>query len=225
MENPQIKVIVTGVTGMVGEGVMLEALRSPFVKEVLAISRKPSGHKHPKLKEYFLADFYQPEEIKEVVKDYDACLFCLGVSSVGMKEEEFRRKTYDLTLGFAAQMPKHISFSYISGMSTDSTEKGSIMWARVKGKTENDLKKMGFRDSYSFRPGYLQPMKGNKFTLKYYKYIDWMYPLLLLVAGKTASTLEELAKAMIEVAAFPTEKKTIEVVDIKALAEQMSHRI
>ena len=145
MEIPQIKVIVTGVTGMVGEGVMLEALRSPFVKEVLAISRKPSGHSHPKLKEYFLADFYQPEEIKEVVKDYDACLFCLGVSSVGMKEEEFRRKTYDLTLGFAAQMPKNISFSYISGMSTDSSEKGSIMWARVKGKTENDLKKMGFR--------------------------------------------------------------------------------
>ncbi len=102
MEIPQIKVIVTGVTGMVGEGVMLEALRSPFVSEVLAISRKPSGHSHPKLKEYFLADFYQPEEIKEVVKDYDACLFCLGVSSVGMKEEEFRRKTYDLTLGFAA---------------------------------------------------------------------------------------------------------------------------
>ena len=126
---------------------------------------------------------------------------------------------------FAAQMPKKISFSYISGMSTDSTEQGSIMWARVKGKTENDLKKMGFRDSYSFRPGYLQPMKGNKFTLKYYKYIDWVYPLLLLVAGKTASTLEELAKAMIEVAAFPTEKKTIEVVDIKALAEQMSNRI
>jgi uncharacterized protein YbjT (DUF2867 family) len=225
MEIPQIKVIVTGVTGMVGEGVMLEALRSPFVSEVLAISRKPSGHAHPKLKEYFLSDFYHPEEIKEVVKDYDACLFCLGVSSVGMKEEEFRRKTYDLTLGFAAQLPKNISFSYISGMSTDSTEKGSIMWARVKGKTENDLKKMGFRDSYSFRPGYLQPMKGNKFTLKYYKYIDWAYPLLLLVAGKTASTLEELAKAMIEVAAFPTDKKTIEVVDIKALAEQMSNRI
>jgi uncharacterized protein YbjT (DUF2867 family) len=225
MEIPQIKVIVTGVTGMVGEGVMLEALRSPFVSEVLAISRKPSGHAHPKLKEYFLSDFYHPEEIKEVVKDYDACLFCLGVSSVGMKEEEFRRKTYDLTLGFAAQLPKNISFSYISGMSTDSTEKGSIMWARVKGKTENDLKKMGFRDSYSFRPGYLQPMKGNKFTLKYYKYIDWMYPLLLLVAGKTASTLEELAQAMIEVAAFPTDKKTIEVVDIKVLAEQMSNRI
>jgi hypothetical protein len=142
-----------------------------------------------------------------------------------MKEEEFRRKTYDLTLGFAAQMPKNISFSYISGMSTDSTEKGSIMWARVKGKTENDLKKLGFRDSYSFRPGYLQPMKGNKFTLKYYKYIDWMYPLLLLVAGKTASTLEELAKAMIEVSAFPVEKKTIEVVDIKVLAEQMKNRI
>ncbi|MFZ9145432.1 MAG: NAD-dependent epimerase/dehydratase family protein [Aquirufa sp.] len=225
MEIPQIKVIVTGVTGMVGEGVMLEALRSPFVSEVLAISRKPSGHAHPKLKEYFLADFYQPEEIKEVVKDYDACLFCLGVSSVGMKEEEFRRKTYDLTLGFAAQMPKNISFSYISGMSTDSTEKGSIMWARVKGKTENDLKKMGFRDSYSFRPGYLQPMKGNKFTLKYYKYIDWMYPFIQLVAGKTASTLEELAKAMIEVSAFPVEKKTIEVVDIKVLAEQMKNRI
>ena len=225
MEIPQIKVIVTGVTGMVGEGVMLEALRSPFVSEVLAISRKPSGHSHPKLKEYFFADFYQPEEIKEVVKDYDACLFCLGVSSVGMKEEEFRRKTYDLTLGFAAQMPKNISFSYISGMSTDSTKKGSIMWARVKGKTENDLKKMGFRDSYSFRPGYLQPMKGNKFTLKYYKYIDWMYPFIQLVAGKTASTLEELAKAMIEVSAFPVEKKTIEVVDIKVLAEQMKNRI
>jgi hypothetical protein len=99
------------------------------------------------------------------------------------------------------------------------------MWARVKGKTENDLKKMGFRDAYAFRPGFLQPMKGNKFTLKYYKYIDWMYPLIQFLAGKTASTLEELALAMIEVSAFPSEKKTIEVMDIKALAAQMKARI
>jgi uncharacterized protein YbjT (DUF2867 family) len=163
MENPKIKVIITGVTGMVGEGVMHEALASPFVSEVLAISRTSTGLIHPKLKEYQLADFFQPAELADVVKGYDACLFCLGVSSIGKSEAEFTHLTYDLTIGFAhvlADVNPNMSFSYISGTGTDSSENGRIMWARVKGKTENDLGKLGFKQVYAFRPGYLSPTKG-----------------------------------------------------------------
>lgn len=227
MENPKIKVIITGVTGMVGEGVMHEALASPFVCEVLAISRTSTGLIHPKLKEYQLADFFQPAELVDVVKGYDACLFCLGVSSIGKSEAEFTHLTYDLTIGFAhvlADVNPNMSFSYISGTGTDSSENGRIMWARVKGKTENDLGKLGFKQVYAFRPGYLSPTKGLKNTLPYYAYIDWMYPLFSLLAPGAFSTLRELGLAMLEVSVFGTKKTHVEVRDIRALAQQMSQR-
>ena len=227
MENPKIKVIITGVTGMVGEGVMHEALASPFVSEVLAISRTSTGLVHPKLKEYRLGDFFQPAELVDVVKGYDACLFCLGVSSIGKSEAEFTHLTYDLTIGFAhvlADVNPNMSFSYISGTGTDSTENGRIMWARVKGKTENDLGKLGFKQVYAFRPGYLSPTKGLKNTLPYYAYIDWMYPLFSLLAPGAFSTLRELGLAMLEASVFGTKKTHVEVRDIRALAQQMSQR-
>ena len=227
MENPKIKVIITGVTGMVGEGVMHEALASPFVSEVLAISRTSTGLSHPKLKEYQLVDFFQPEELADVVKGYDACLFCLGVSSIGKSEAEFTHLTYDLTLGFAhvlADANPNMSFSYISGTGTDSTENGRIMWARVKGKTENDLQKLGFKNTYAFRPGYLSPTKGLKNTLPYYAYIDWMYPLFRFAAPGAVSTLRELGLAMLEASVFGSPKVHVEVRDIRSMAQQMSHR-
>jgi uncharacterized protein YbjT (DUF2867 family) len=227
MENPKIKVIITGVTGMVGEGVMHEALASPFVSEVLAISLTSTGLVHQKLKETRLVDFFQPAELADVVKGYDACLFCLGVSSIGKSEAEFTHLTYDLTIGFAhvlADVNPNMSFSYISGTGTDSSENGRIMWARVKGKTENDLGKLGFKQVYAFRPGYLSPTKGLKNTLPYYAYIDWMYPLFSLLAPGAFSTLRELGLAMLEVSVFGTKKTHVEVRDIRALAQQMSQR-
>jgi len=227
MEKVKIKIIITGATGMVGEGVLHEALNSDYIEEVLVIGRKPTGYVHPKLKEFQLLDFYKPEGLSDLVREYDACLFCLGVSSIGMKEEEFTLKTYTLTIGFAAVLAKSnpsMTFSYISGSATDSTEKGAIMWARVKGKTENDLAKLGFKNTYVFRPGYLQPTVGMKNTLSYYKFIDWLYPFLKLIIPNHTSRLSELGKAMIECAVFGHQNNIIEVKDILVLSQQMSDR-
>ena len=227
MEKVKIKIIITGATGMVGEGVLHEALNSDYIEEVLVIGRKPTGYVHPKLKEFQLLDFYKPEGLSDLVREYDACLFCLGVSSIGMKEEEFTLKTYTLTIGFAAVLAKsnpNMTFSYISGSATDSTEKGAIMWARVKGKTENDLAKLGFKNTYVFRPGYLQPTVGMKNTLSYYKFIDWLYPFLKLIIPNHTSRLSELGKAMIECAVFGHQNNIIEVKDILVLSQQMNDR-
>ncbi len=227
MENPNIKVIITGVTGMVGEGVLHEALHSPYISEVLVITRRPTQQKHPKLKEYQLTDFMKPKAMAQVIEGYDACFFCLGVSSLGMKEAKYTSNTYDLTMGFAKvlfQKNPNMIFSYISGQSTDSTEKGKLMWARVKGKTENDLQKIGFKEVIAFRPGLLKPTPGLKNTLFFYKYIGWLYPLLTILLRNSVSTLKELGDAMIESAVFGSSKTTIEVKDILTLAKQLSHR-
>src|SRR5512133_313512 len=142
-----MKVIITGTTGMVGEGVLLECLNQPEITEILSVSRKPTGISHTKMKEYIVADFLSLLKNDEKFKGYDACFFCAGVSSVGMKEEEYRRITYDTTMNFAKALNPgpQMSFVYVSGAGTDSTEKGRIMWARVKGKVENDLMKLPFR--------------------------------------------------------------------------------
>ena len=228
MEILQKQLIITGATGMVGEGVLHEALHSPFVSHVLVINRTSCGVTHPKLKEYLLPDFLQPEVMRDVIKGYDACLFCLGVSSVGMKAEEYKLKTYDLTLGFArvlqAENP-NMTFSYISGAGTDSSEQGNLAWARVKGKTENDLGKLGFADYYSFRPAMIQPTPGLKNALPFYKYINWSFPILKWVAPNYACTLKELGDAMLEVSVFGSTNKTIEGGDILALAKQMRARL
>jgi uncharacterized protein YbjT (DUF2867 family) len=227
MEKVKIKIIITGATGMVGEGVMHEALNSDYIEEVLVIGRKPTGYIHPKLKEFQLLDFYEPASLSEIVQTYDACLFCLGVSSIGMKEDEFTLKTHTLTIGFATVLAKsnpNMTFSYISGSATDSSEKGAVMWARVKGRTENDLATLGFKNTYAFRPGYLQPTPGMKNTLPYYKYIDWMYPFLKLLIPNHVSRLSELAQAMIECAVFGHHLNIIEVKDILTLAKQMHER-
>ncbi len=143
----KIKAIITGVTGMVGEGVLHECLLHPDVESVLVINRKPCGVKHEKLKEIIHKDFFDLSSIEDQLSGYNACYFCAGVSSVGKKEDEYKRITYDLTLNFAKTLLKlnpDMTFCYVSGVGTDSTEKGRSMWARVKGKTENDLLKLRF---------------------------------------------------------------------------------
>jgi len=210
----KLKIILTGSTGMVGEGVLHECLHSDLVSEVLVVNRKPCGYTHNKLRELILPDFFKIESIKAEFSAYNCCLFCLGVSSVGMNEADYTKMTYDLTLNFAkvlSEVNKDMTFSYISGAGTDSTEKGRMMWARVKGKTENDLKKLGFRKVYNFRPGMLKPTPGLKNTLKYYKYVGWLYTVLKLIAPGTASTLAELGQSMIRCSYYHYGSDTLEV--------------
>lgn len=208
---------------MVGEGVLHECLLHPDVEEVLIITRKPSGVNHPKVKELIHSDFYDLSAIENKLAGYNACFFCLGVSSVGMNESNYTKQTYTLTMQVATVLSKQnpgMTFCYISGAATDSSEQGRIMWARVKGKTENDLQKLSFKKVYLFRPGYMQPTKGLKNVLKYYKYVSWMYPFLRLVFPSGVSTLKELALAMINSARLGYEKSILEVKDIVQLAKQ-----
>ncbi len=219
----KLKVIITGTTGMVGEGVLHECLLQNDVEHILVINRKPCGLQHPKLKEIIHADFFDLSPVATDLTGYNACFFCLGVSSVGMKEPEYYRFTYTLTLHVAKIVLKQNSdmvFCYISGDGTDSSEKGRLMWARVKGKTENDLLKMPFKKVYAFRPGYMHPTKGLKNTLKYYKYISWLYPAFRILLPKHVSTLTELGQAMVKGVIKGYPKNIVEVKDIVALAKQ-----
>src|ERR1700744_2575959 len=217
----KIKAIITGTTGMVGEGVLHECLQHPMVEAVLIVNRKPLGVEHPKLKEIIHKDFFDISSIEDQLKGYNACFFCLGVSSVGMKEPEYYKLTYTLTMGFAETLAKlnpDMTFEYISGASTDSTENGRLMWARVKGKTENDLAKLPFKQEYNFRPGYMHPTPGLKNTNKYYKYITWLYPILRRLTPNSVSKLSELGLAMINAAVYGYDKQILEVKDINQLA-------
>lgn len=215
--NP-IKIILTGATGMVGEGVLMECLENPDVSEILSVSRKPSGKTHPKLKEYLVSDFLSIDLHDEKLKGYDACFFCAGISSIGMNEEDYTKITYDTTLHFAKavlnQNPEMV-FNYVSGASTDSTESGKLMWARVKGRTENDLKRMNFRGAYNFRPGFMKPVEGQTNVKWFFKPFIWIFPIFF---QSKSLTLHKVGRAMINVTqkGYPT--STLEIRDIKNLA-------
>jgi uncharacterized protein YbjT (DUF2867 family) len=217
-----MKIIITGTTGMVGEGVLLECLAHPQVTEVLSVSRRPTGIAHPKLKEYIVPDFLSLKANDEKLKGYDACFFCAGVSSVGMSEADYTRITYDTTLNFAKAVGPNpaMSFVYVSGGGTDSTEKGRVMWARVKGRTENDLMKLSFKQVFAFRPGFMEPTVGQRNVAKYYRYILWLAPVIRIVLPNMISTMRQVGQAMIHAAQKGYEKNVIEVQDIKVLAER-----
>ncbi|MGG9961234.1 NAD-dependent epimerase/dehydratase family protein [Ferruginibacter sp. SUN106] len=215
-----IKVIITGATGMVGEGVMMECLQNPNVQEVLIVSRKHYELQHPKLKELIVPDFFKLDNFAAAITGYDACFFCAGISSVGMKEEKFRQITYDTTMAFAKSVQavnNNMVFTYVSGSLTDSSEKGKVMWARVKGKTENDLAKLGFKGEYNFRPGVMLPFPEQKNWKSLYKFIARI--MKMLVPSKII-TMQELGRAMINAATIGYAKTILEIADIKALAKQ-----
>lgn len=219
----KIKAIVTGVTGMVGEGVVHECLLSDEVEAVLVIGRKPCGIKHPKLREIVHSDFLNITPIEAQLSGYNACFFCLGVSSVGMKEPEYTKLTHTLTLHVAevlCRLNPGMTFCYVSGAGTDGTEKGRQMWARVKGKTENDLAKLPFAHVYNFRPGIMKPTPGLKNTLKAYKYMGWLLPVFRVLTPGFVSTLAEVGQAMIKTVTIGYEKQVLEVRDIVALAKR-----
>lgn len=218
----QIKVILTGATGMVGEGVLLECLENAAVAEVLVVNRRPLGRQHPKLREVVTPDFFDLEGVRGELAGYDACFFCAGVSSVGKSEAEYTRVTYDLTLHFAetvAQVNPGMVFTYVSGAMTDSTEKGRTMWARVKGRTENALGRVGFRAEYNFRPGLMRATVGQRNLPSLYLWLGWLFPVVQLLAPNQASTLEGVGKAMIRCVTEGYAKPILEIRDINALAK------
>ncbi|UTA69800.1 NAD-dependent epimerase/dehydratase family protein [Emticicia sp. 21SJ11W-3] len=217
----QVNVIVTGATGMVGEGVLHECLLHNEVAQVLVINRKPCGVQHPKLKEIIHNDFHDFSAIESQLTGYNACFFCLGVSSVGMKEEQYYNLTYSLTIHVASTLAKlnpDMTFCYVSGSGTDSTEAGRLMWARVKGKTENDLAKLPFRQVFNFRPAAIEATRGLKNVLPYYKYFSWLFPIVKLFAPNAVVKLSEVGLAMINTVTKGYEKQILEVSDIKILA-------
>ena len=208
---------------MVGEGILHECLQHTDVESVLIINRRPSGITHPKLKEIVHANFFDLSAIENELKGYNACYFCLGVSSVGMKEPEYTKMTYDLTMNVATTLSRlnpDMTFCYVSGSGTDSTEKGRSMWARVKGKTENDILTLPFRQAFMFRPGYMHATPGLKNMLPAYKYVSWLYPIFKVLTPNFVSTLACVGRAMINVTKTGYQTPIIEVKDINKIGNQ-----
>ena len=215
-----MKVVLLGATGMVGQGVLRECLRDPDVERVLVIGRSSIGNQGEKVREIVHRDFLDFSSIADQLGGYDACFFCLGISSVGMAEQDYMRVTYDYTMAAAQVLAKQnpgMTFIYVSGAGTDSTEKGRLAWARVKGKTENTLFKLPFK-AYAFRPGYVQPLDGIKSKTKLYSalysVVGGLYPLLRAVFPKYVTTTEQVARAMICVAKRGAPKRLLENDDI-----------
>jgi uncharacterized protein YbjT (DUF2867 family) len=217
----KIKTIITGATGMVGEGVLLECLNHPDVEQVLVINRKPGGVLHPKLREIIHTDFFNLAPIEQQLTGFNASFFCLGVSSIGMSQEEYKHTTYDLTLNFAqllARLNPEMTFCYVTGAGTDSSEQGRTAWARVKGATENALMRL-FKHAYMFRPGFMKATPGQKNVKSYYKPIAWLYPIGRALYPAGFCTLQEVGQAMINAASKGYPKQILEVKDIVQLAK------
>ena len=219
-----MRVILTGATGMVGQGVLRECLLDDAITEVLSVARSPLNQQHPKLRELILPNLANLSGQGPELTGFDACLFCAGVSSAGMSEERYTALTYDLTLSFArtlAPLNPQMTFLYVSGAGTDSTEKGRSMWARVKGRTENALLRLPFKAAYMFRPGFIQPVHGIRSKTHLYQFFyDLLAPVMPLLEGrfpKYLTTTEQLGRAMIHVAKSGYTKPILDPEDINRL--------
>ena len=219
-----MKVILFGATGMVGQGVLRECLLDAGVESVLVVGRSPTGQQHAKLHEILHDNFMDFSGIESELKGYDACFFCLGLSSVGMDAERYRHLTYDITLAAAktlVALNPGMVFTYVTGRSTDSTEQGPVRWARVKGKTENDLLKLPFNAAYMFRPAGIQPLHGVRSKVSWIQAIYVVTAPLLSYLTRTApkfmTTSEQLGRAMIKVARDGYPKPVLESEDINAV--------
>jgi len=220
-----MKIILFGATGMVGQGVLRECLLSPDVKQVKTIGRSATGKEHQKLHEIVHRNLFDYSDVTADLTGFDACFFCLGVSSAGMKEEDYERVTYGITLAAAttlAQLNTDMTFIYASGMGTDSTEQGSVMWARVKGKTENALLRLPFKSVYLFRPAFIQPLHDIKSRTKLYRMMyalsTPLFPLLNAVFPHSLTTTEKIGRAMINIVMHGYPKQVLEARDINRAA-------
>lgn len=220
-----MKVILFGATGMVGQGVLRECLLDPHVDAILAIGRTATGCQDAKFREIIPADLYTLTAIETQLAGYDACFFCLGVSAAGMSEQAYRRVTYDLTISAAeilARLNPAMTFIYVSGAGTDTSERGRMMWARVKGQTENALLRMPFLAAYTFRPAYIQPLHCIRAKTKWYAalyaVVAPLYPLWKLLLPNYVTTTEAVGRAMLRVARNGAPKRIIENRDINALS-------
>ncbi len=218
--------LLFGATGMVGKGALLACLADDRVRSITVVGRSRSGIAHPKAREILHRDFFEYTPIQSEFTDRDACFFCLGVSSAGMSENDYHHVTYDLTLAAArsiAAVNTRLTFCYVSGTGTDSTERGRSMWARVKGKTENALFALPFKGAFMFRPGYIQPLDGIRSKTRLYQAIystiGPFYPLLRRVAPRHVTTTANLGRALIRVAANGYRERVLHSHDINALAD------
>lgn len=221
-----MRVLVLGGSGMVGQGVLRECVRDRDVSEVLAVGRSALGGAEGKVRELVCGNLYDLSGVESELTGFDACFFCLGASSSGMGEAEYRRVTYELTVSVARTLLRlnpGMVFEYVSGAGTDSTEKGRAMWARVKGQTENELLRMGFRGAYMFRPGMIQPLDGIRSKTAWYRVVyailGPVLPLLKRMFPKYVTSTEEVGKAMIRVAKVGYSKAVIEAEDMGRIAE------
>ena len=219
-----MKAILFGATGMVGQGVLQECLRSPEVESILSIGRRATGRAHPKLREIAHRDFADFSAIEGELSGYDACFFCLGVSSIGMKEAEYRRVTYDYALSAAHTLARHnpnMTFIYVSGAGTDGSGRGATMWARVKGQTENAIFELPFKAAYAFRPAYIQPLNGivarTAWLRVLYAVVSPLYPVWKALFPKYVTTTAQVGRAMIHAAREGAPKRVLENWDINAL--------
>ena len=224
-----MKVVLFGATGMVGQGVLRECLLDPDVENVLAVVRSATGQKHEKLREILHEDFTNLSAIEGQLAGVDACFFCLGVSASGMKEADYHHITYDFTMAAAETLVRvslGMTFIYVSGGGTDSTERGLWMWARVKGKTENALLRLPFEASYMFRPGYIQPRHGIVSKTRLYRIgyniMGPLYPVLRRIAPKYMITTEDVGRAMLQVARHGADRRVLENHEIGALSQAYS---
>lgn len=216
-----MRVLLFGGSGMVGQGVLRECLLDERVSEVVGVGRGSNGVSHVKYRELLRPDLFDLRGWESELSGFDACFFCLGVSAAGMRDDEYKRLTYDLTLGVARFLRERnpaMCFVYVSGGGTDGSGKGRIAWARVKGETENAIFGMGFRDAYAFRPGMIQPMHREKTKTPAYR---WAYfvlgpvlPLLRKLIPGLVTTTEEVGRAMLRVASEGWPKKVLEQRDI-----------
>ena len=221
-----MRVVIFGATGMVGRGVLLECLDDPRVQDVLVVGRRKCGERHEKLREELIEDFFDYWAIRSSFADIDACFFCLGVSSVGQDEESYTRLTHDLTVSVAEALlgaAPGITFIYLSGAGADSTEKGALMWARVRGRLENTLLAMPFKAAYVFRPAYIQPMRGISSRYSSYRMVHaairWLFPLLRRLFPGAVTSTEAIARAMISMVESGRRNQILESTDINAAAE------
>jgi uncharacterized protein YbjT (DUF2867 family) len=217
-----VNVLLFGATGMIGQGVLRECLLAPDVERVTIVVRRPIGRSHDKLREIVQADVTNLAPVERELTGVDACFFCVGVSAVGMTEEEYTRVTYDLTMAVATTLLRtnpSMTFIYVSGASTDSTERGRFMWARVKGRTENALLRLPFRAAYMFRPGAIIPLHGIRSSTRWYNalyaVLRPLFPIVKRVAPNMVTTTEELGRAMLAVTRDGYPSRILEMRDIR----------